>query len=76
MTKMVANLCCEMADFLSGLDPEGMPSVGKIEFSADGTWWRVEKGKPAHYRCIYINPNMPAAQIDRLVQIKLGKVPC
>lgn len=75
MTKMVANLCCEMANFLSGLDPESMPSVGKIEFADDGTWWRAEKGKPAHYRCAYVNPNMPDAQIDRLVRIKLGRLP-
>lgn len=69
---MTPNLCCAMSDALSSLDPEKMDCVAKIEFADDGTWWRVEKGRPAHFRCAYINPDMPADQISRLVRIKLS----
>ena len=72
MTLMRGNLQCAMADALSSLDADCLESVGKVEFDADGNWWRVEKGGPARGMSAYINPNMPLDQIGRLVQIKLA----
>ena len=70
---MRGNLQCSMADALGSIDADGLDSVGKIGFDATGKWWRVEKGGPANGMTAYINPNMPADQINRLVRIRLSQ---